>query len=94
MKQYYVYILCSETKTLYTGVTNDLVKRIYQHKEGLEEGFTRKYRTNRLVYYEFTGDVMSAIAREKEIKKWRRAKKVRLIHSLNPKWQDLYAQIV
>jgi putative endonuclease len=88
-KTYYVYILTSTTGTLYTGVTNDIIRRVYQHKKGLVEGFTRQYHVTRLVYYEETQDILSAIAREKEIKGWRRSKKIDLIKSLNPKWQDL-----
>jgi putative endonuclease len=75
--------------TLYTGMTNDLQRRIYQHKHKLIEGFTKKYNVTRLVYFEMYGDVRDAIAREKQIKKWRRSKKIDLIESLNPKWRDL-----
>ena len=89
MKRYYVYILTSETGTLYIGVTNDLQRRIYEHKYGLIEGFTKRYSVARLVYYEETPEVNEAIAREKEIKKWRRSKKLDLIKSLNPEWKDL-----
>lgn len=89
MKQYYVYIMTSSTGTLYTGMTNDLSRRVYEHKHGLIEGFTRKYNITRLVYFEQVNDVHTALAREKEIKKWRRSKKIALIKSTNPKWQDL-----
>jgi len=89
MRQYFVYILASRSRTLYVGVTNDLKRRLYEHKEGLVSGFTRKYRVHSLVYYEATTDVRSAIAREKQIKRWRREKKVRLIESMNPEWKDL-----
>jgi putative endonuclease len=89
MKHYYVYIMTSPSGTLYTGVTNDLKRRVYQHKHKLIEGFTEKYDITRLVYYEETQDVQTAIAREKEIKGWRRSKKLELIKSLNPTWQDL-----
>jgi putative endonuclease len=75
--------------TLYTGMTNDLRRRVYEHKHKLVEGFTNKYNVTRLAYYEETGDVHTALAREKEIKAWRRSKKIALIKSLNPKWQDL-----
>jgi putative endonuclease len=75
--------------TLYTGMTNDLQRRTYQHKNKLIEGFTKKYNVTRLVYFEMYGDVRDAIAREKQIKKWRRSKKIDLIESLNPKWRDL-----
>ena len=89
MTQYYVYIMTSSSGTLYVGMTNNLQRRIYEHKYNLIEGFTKKYNVTRLIYFEETGDVQSAIAREKEIKKWRRSKKIALIESLNPKWQDL-----
>jgi putative endonuclease len=89
MKQYFVYIMSSKSGTLYTGMTNDLQKRVYQHKNKLFEGFTSKYDVNRLVYFETFGDVRDAIAREKQIKSWRRSKKLALIESMNRKWQDL-----
>jgi putative endonuclease len=89
MKTYYVYILSSISGTLYIGVTNDLTRRLYEHKHGLVEGFSKKYNVHRLIYYEETGDINVAIGREKEIKKWRRSKKIALIKSMNPKWQDL-----
>ena len=89
MKAYYVYILTSSTGTLYTGVTNDLFRRVYEHKQKLVEGFTKKYNIDRLVYYEETHDVNSALLREKQIKGWLRKKKIALIQSLNPKWEDL-----
>jgi putative endonuclease len=89
MKQYYVYILTSKTGTLYTGITKDLQRRVYQHKHKLIEGFTSQYDVNRLVHYEVFGDVRDAIAREKQIKSWRRSKKLALIEEMNPKWQDL-----
>jgi putative endonuclease len=89
MKQYYVYIMTSPSGTLYTGTTNNLKRRVYEHKHKLIEGFTQKYNITRLVYFEETGDVSTAIAREKQIKGWRRSKKIALIESLNPKWQDL-----
>jgi putative endonuclease len=89
MKQYYVYIMTSPSGTLYTGTTNNLKRRVYEHKHKLIEGFTQKYNVTRLVYFEETGDVSAAIAREKQIKGWRRSKKIALIESLNPKWQDL-----
>lgn len=86
---YYVYILASLSKTLYTGMTNDLERRVYEHKNKLTEGFTKKYNVRRLVYYEDTTDVMVAIEREKQIKSWRRSKKVELIEGSNPNWNDL-----
>jgi putative endonuclease len=89
MKRYYVYIMTSPSGTLYTGTTNNLKRRVYEHKHKLIEGFTQKYNVTRLVYFEETGDVSAAVAREKQIKGWRRSKKIALIESLNPKWQDL-----
>jgi len=90
---YYVYILASRSRTLYTGVTGDLQRRVYQHKEKTLEGFTSRYSVTRLVYYEVFGDPRLAIAREKQIKGWRRSKKVALINSLNPKWLDISEQL-
>jgi len=84
-----VYILASESGTLYVGVTNDLEKRVYEHKNKLIEGFSKKYNCNKLVYFEHTTDVIIAISREKQIKKWRRAKKEFLIRTINPTWIDL-----
>ena len=75
--------------TLYTGVTNNLQRRVTEHKQGLVEGFTKKYRLHKLVYYEITDDVNAAIAREKQIKGWKRIRKVQLINSMNPEWRDL-----
>ncbi len=92
MPKYYVYIMNSTSGTLYTGITNDLMRRVYQHKRGEIPGFTRKYKVTRLAYFEETGDVYQAIAREKEIKGWRRSKKIDLIRSLNPNWEDLAAE--
>ena len=88
-KKYFVYIIASPTGTLYTGMTNDLMKRVYQHKNKLVEGFTKKYNVTRLAYYEETNDVSAAIDREKQIKGWRRSKKTDLIKSINPTWRDL-----
>ena len=88
-RYYYVYILTNTTRTLYVGVTNDLERRMYEHKNKLVPGFTSKYNVTWLAYYEQTSDVESAIAREKEIKGWRRSKKVALIESSNPRWKDL-----
>jgi len=88
-KQYYVYILTSNSGTLYTGVTNDLARRVFEHKNQLVEGFTKRYNIKYLVYYEAVDDVEAAIAREKQIKGWLRAKKLQLINSLNPSWKDL-----
>ena len=89
MSKYFVYIMNSPSGTLYTGITNDLRRRVYQHKHHLVEGFTKKYNVTRLAYFEETGVVNAAIAREKEIKGWRRSKKIGLIKSTNPDWSDL-----
>ncbi len=86
---YYVYIMSGYSRTLYVGITNDLVRRVFEHKHKLIPGFTSKYNVNRLVYFEQTPDVRSAIAREKQIKGWLRAKKIELIESSNPGWEDL-----
>ena len=88
-RHYYVYILTNRTRTLYVGVTNDLERRMYEHKNKFVPGFTNKYNVTWLAYYEQTSDVESAIAREKQIKGWRRSKKVALIESSNPRWKDL-----
>ena len=88
-EQFFVYIVASHRKVLYTGVTNDLVRRIAEHKRGTFAGFTRKYRVNRLVYFETTHYVSDAIAREKQIKAWTRAKRIALIESVNLPWLDL-----
>jgi putative endonuclease len=92
-KQYYVYMTASISKVLYVGVTNDLVRRIWEHKEKLVSGFTDKYNVNRLVYFEVGVDALGAIAREKQIKAYRREKKVALIEALNPGWKDLYHEL-
>jgi putative endonuclease len=89
MAEYYVYIMANRSRTLYTGVTNNLQRRVYEHKQKLVEGFTKKYNITRLVYYESTNDINAAIAREKQIKGWLRSKKVSLIESINPDWGDL-----
>ena len=89
-KQYYVYLLASKQYgTLYTGITSDLIQRIYQHKENLVDGFTKKYNVHQLVYYEIHLDVTEAILREKRIKKWKRQWKINLIAKDNPQWFDL-----
>ena len=89
-KSYYVYLLTNwKNKVIYIGVTNDLNRRLYEHKNKLVPGFTSKYNLNKLVYFEETQDVTAAIAREKEIKKWRREKKNKLVNQLNPSWRDL-----
>ena len=81
--------MASHQGTLYTGVTNDLERRVYEHKRGLGSQFTKKYNVSKLVYYEATDDVTAAITREKQVKSWRRAKRVALIESMNPYWADL-----
>ena len=92
---YYVYILSSvNNKVVYVGVTNDLVRRIYEHKEKLVDGFTKKYNVSKLVYFEQTTDVNSAIKREKQLKSFTRVKKNNLINSKNPNWEDLYPSIL
>ena len=88
-KTYYVYIMANKHRTIYTGMTNDLQKRVYQHKTKSIPGFTGRYGVVNLVYYESTNDVHVAIAREKQIKGWLRSKKVALIESMNPQWRDL-----
>jgi len=93
-KQFYVYILASKRNgTLYTGMTSNLIQRVWQHKNNLIEGFTQKYNVKILVYYEVHGNAKSAITREKRIKKWRRTWKLQLIEKLNPQWKDLYKEI-
>jgi putative endonuclease len=93
-KCYWVYILASRIGgTLYIGVTNDLVRRMHQHRMDYVDGFTKKYSVHRLVYFEQHSDIEAAIRREKRLKKWNRAWKVRLIEELNPNWDDLYPQI-
>jgi len=94
-KQYYVYILASKKNgTLYIGVTNNLIKRIYEHKNNFVEGFTKKYNVHLLVYYEIYDNVKEAILREKRIKKWKREWKIKLIEKMNPNWVDLYSKIL
>jgi putative endonuclease len=88
MRAYYVYVMASRSRVLYTGVTNDLARRVYEHKRSLIPGFTSKYRITRLVYFEEFADIHDAIAREKQIKGWVRARKTRLIEEHNPTWED------
>ena len=90
--KYYVYILTNKHCTvLYTGITSDLIRRIYQHKNHLDENsFTAKYKVSRLVYFEETSDVKAALEREKQIKSWNRDRKTSLIMEINPRWEDLY----
>ena len=95
MKQAYVYILASKRNgTLYIGVTSDLIKRIYEHKHDLVDGFTKRHRVHDLVYFEAHEDVQQAITREKQMKKWNRNWKLRLIEKTNPTWRDLYDEIL
>jgi putative endonuclease len=90
-KTYYVYILASKKNgTLYIGVTNDLLRRVYEHKHNLKKGFSSAYDVHKLVYFEQTDDINAAIDREKQLKKWNRDWKLKLIEDMNPKWKDLY----
>lgn len=89
MKQYYVYIMTNKSRTLYVGVANNLQTRIYEHKNRLLEGFTKKYNIKMLAYFEIFNDIKLAIAREKQIKGWLRRKKVALVESVNPNWKNL-----
>lgn len=92
---YYVYILTRERNSVfYVGVTNDLVRRVYEHKEEIIGGFTKKYDVKMLVYYEHAEDINEAIHREKIIKKWKRSIKVNAIERMNPEWQDLYFDLI
>ena len=87
---YFVYILTSKQNTvLYIGVTNNLQRRLYEHRNNLADGFTKKYHVHKLVYFETTSDVRAALEREKQLKGWTRAKKIALIESMNPEWNDL-----
>ncbi|MCX6723645.1 MAG: GIY-YIG nuclease family protein [Candidatus Staskawiczbacteria bacterium] len=93
-KNYYIYIMASERNgTLYVGFTSDLKRRIFEHKNNLVDGFTKKYNVHNLVYYKETSDVKSAIGREKQLKKWNRKWKLELIEKENPNWKDLYGLI-
>ena len=95
MKNYYIYIMANKTNTtIYIGITSDIIKRVWEHKNKVIDGFTKRYNVNKLVYYEETTDVNSAIAREKQLKGWNRAKKNKLIESTNPNWDDLYDGIL
>lgn len=90
----YIYLLANKhNNVLYTGVTNDLIRRIYEHKSKLIKGFTQKYNVDRLVYYEACSNIVVAIEREKQIKAWSRKKKDELINALNPEWNDLYRSL-
>jgi putative endonuclease len=93
-EQYYVYIMTNKYNTvLYTGVTNDLMRRAYEHKTGRGGGFTSRYNITKLVYYEVSADAHSAIAREKQIKAGSRQKKLGLVNEMNPEWKDLYEEL-
>ncbi|TAK60932.1 MAG: GIY-YIG nuclease family protein [Bacteroidetes bacterium] len=93
LKSYFVYMMSNQKNgTLYTGVTNNLERRVYEHKNKLNPSFTAKYDLTRLIYYEETNDITMAIAREKQIKGWLRKKKIALIESINPEWKDLSAE--
>lgn len=94
MNQYYIYILSNKSENLYIWVTNNLIKRVYEHKNKLVEWFTSKYNIDRLVYYEVYNDIKIAIEREKQLKKWKRHYKLDLINWFNPAWQDLYQTII
>ena len=90
MNDYYVYMMTNEyNNVLYIGVTNNLSRRVYEHKNGLLEGFTQRYNVHKLVWFEETGSIIAAIEREKQIKSWNRKRKNKLIEAMNPKWEDL-----
>ena len=91
---YWTYIMASVSRVIYVGVTNDLERRVWEHKEKLVDGFTKKYGVHSLVYYEETDSIDSAIAREKQLKKWSRAWKIRLVEKVNPVWRDLYPDLL
>jgi len=92
-KQYYIYILCNKNHRLYVGMTSNLAGRVWQHKNHAIDGFTKRYNIDRLVYFEICDDPLDAIEREKQIKKYRREKKIALIESMNPDWDDLAANL-
>jgi len=95
MKSYYVYIMANKRNgTLYIGVTNDLIKRVFEHKSDIVQGFTKKYKIHSLVYFEECGEIESAILREKQLKKWNRQWKLELIEKENPQWKDLYEDLL
>jgi putative endonuclease len=94
MKSYYVYILASQKNgTLYVGVTNDLKRRVYEHKQKMIEGFTKKYNVTMLVWYTSTESIETALVKEKQLKKWNRAWKIRIIEEINSEWKDLYTDL-
>ena len=95
MRNYYIYLISnSSNRVLYIGMTNDLIRRVFEHREHQVEGFTKKYKVWKLVYFEQTGDVEEAIRREKQLKGWRREKKNNLVNSFNPSWSDLYPSLI
>ena len=95
MENFYVYILASEKNgTLYIGITSNLIKRIYEHKNNIVKGFTEKYKVHKLVYYEECNDIYEAIQREKQVKRWYRKWKIELIENFNPEWEDLYYKLL
>lgn len=91
---YYIYVVASPSGTLYLGVTNNLIRRVYEHKNKLIKGFSKKYDCTKLIYFEQFDDIETAISREKQIKNWRREKKEFLIKKFNPSWKDLYQDII
>ena len=91
-RTYYVYILASKSRRLYIGVSNNLERRLWEHKHKVVEGFTKQYNIDRLVYFEETSDIRAALEREKQLKAWRRDKKIALIETVNPSWNDLSGQ--
>lgn len=94
MREYYVYIMASRKRgVIYIGVTGNLQKRVYQHKQGVVEGFTKKYKVKRLVYFESSNDIKECLFREKQLKAWRRQWKIELIESCNPDWDDLLIKV-
>lgn len=95
MKQYYVYIMASKKdRVIYIGITGNLIQRVYQHREGLVDVFSKQYKTKRLVYFELSTDIKSCIGREKQLKGWKRQWKKELIEKTNPQWEDLWSNIV
>jgi putative endonuclease len=90
MKDYYIYIMSNNSKTIYIGMMNNLERRVYKHKHNVNQGFTSRYKIHKLVYFETTNDVNSAIRREKQLKNWRRQWKIDLIETMNPEWKDLF----
>lgn len=93
MKKYYIYILASDSGTLYIGTTNNLLRRCYEHKNNLVDGFSKKYSCHKLIYFEEYLDLRDALNREKQLKKWRREKKEYLIAKFNPQWKDIYTEL-